>query len=194
MATDTGYNSKFYVAVFYKMCCPALDNVEYLKVSCLQDIPVPTKLKLDCRGMSQPGPQSALTKPLSVEMELHASLKKSVLSPSPSSIGPGSLEEPQKKCFSGLNQKRGRKEKDGEAAGWRGWDKGTKEKHKNLQRNRPRKVGSFCCCLMYSQLDVLFLKIVSHHKGSDSNITHPVWSLQLYLGSYQGPRCNSCDC
>ena len=73
--------ANFYVTMFYKMCCPALDNVEYLKVSCLQDIPVPTKLTLDRRGMS-------------VELELHATLKKSVLSPSPSPIGPGSLEEP----------------------------------------------------------------------------------------------------
>ena len=41
---------------------------------------------------------------------------------------------------------------------------------------------------------MLFLKIVSHHKGSGINITHPVWSLRLYSGSYQGPLCSSCDC
>lgn len=32
---------------------------------------------------------------------------------------------------------------------------------------------------------MLFLKIVSHHKGSDTNIAHPVWSLRLYSGSYR---------
>lgn len=41
---------------------------------------------------------------------------------------------------------------------------------------------------------MLFLKLVSHLKGSDTIITYPVWSLQLYLGTDHGPLCNSCDC
>lgn len=47
---------------------------------------------------------------------------------------------------------------------------------------------------MYSISWCAFSKIVSHHKGSDTNIVHPVWSLRLYSGSYQGPLCSSCDC
>lgn len=124
-------------------CGPVDDRVHTFRFfPCLPDILVPTRPAWDrvevspaqCLGASRSMSHGKGIPP--------CGLRKNMVSLSLSlPAGPSSLEEPQKKCFSGLNQEGGRKEKNGEVDVWRRRDKRTQEKHQNLPRDCPRKVG-----------------------------------------------------